>query len=117
MKTKVLFAAVLFTLLFLPGAVLKAQTTQDADFEFDDTGVPAATVSSGATDPVPVQAGSIVCKNGHWISGPLTCSVQHIDALVGPLAFCSRIQIGGKWYHIVKVRRVPGKIIITVRPI
>jgi hypothetical protein len=115
MKTKVLFIALLVSLVFFPGTAVLAQTTHEdeGDFEFDDAGVPTDT-SSSALDPVPAQAGGLVCRVGHWISGPRTCLREHIDA-VTVLRYCGNIQIGGRWYHIVRVQRFPGRIIITVR--
>src|SRR5262245_60253164 len=103
MKTKILFIALLVSLAMLPCMAVQAQTGEPLLFEFDDAGAPPTTTSTSAPDPsVPdPSAAWIVCKIGHWISGPLTCVLQHIDD-VTVLAYCGNIKIGGVWYHIHK---------------
>lgn len=121
MKAK---TALLALLLMLMGLVtlsalpLLAQTEEDEEFEFDE---PIAT-DTGAPEPDAAAAAWPVCAWGHWIRSrfpsPPPCTWEHIDDLRGPLAPCSFIKIGGRWYHIVKVTRpFPGRVIITVRPV
>jgi hypothetical protein len=123
MKRKALLATLLFCVVFFPTTAALAQTTiEEGDFEFDDIGVPPTQTSVDATGVMPAktggvmpaQTGGLVCKVGHWVSGPRTCQNEHIGA-VTVFTVCGNIMIGGRWYHILKIQRFPGRIRITVR--
>jgi hypothetical protein len=119
MKTKSMLLALLLMLIglmVLPANPVLAQD-EDEEFEFDE---PIATDTEPGADAA--AAPWPVCAYGHWIRSrfpsPPACTREHIDDLRGPLAPCSFIKIGGRWYHIVYVRRpYPGKVIIGVRPV
>jgi hypothetical protein len=110
-------ALLMLALLLAPMAGLRAQTTGDADFEILETTAPASDTATAT----PAQAPWPVCRNGHWIRSapgyPPVCTVQHIDALQGPLAPCSIITIGGVKYHILRVVKTTTGWIITIRRI
>ena len=121
MKAKPLFLVLLLMLVglvALPATPVLAQEDYE-EFEFEE---PIA-IPDPATDAVTDAAAAPwpVCQWGHWIRSrfpsPPVCTREHIDDIRGPVAPCSFIKIGGRWYHIVSVRRVPGKVILGVRPV
>jgi hypothetical protein len=89
-KRLTLLTLLAFTLVLLPGAVVRA--AEDAE--------PSPAVEEFDLGPDTSDTSSIVCRTGHWLSGPRRCQRQHVDSVIGPLAPCSYIKLGGIWYHI-----------------
>lgn len=108
MSKKLLLLGLLFLLAFSPThpalaldaepAAAKAAAAAD-----DPEPTPDIEELELDSDPTTSAAASIVCRFGHWRNGPRQCRIEHIDALIGPLAPCSYIKVGGRWYHIVAI--------------
>lgn len=101
-KRLTLLTLLALTLVLLPGAVPRAAGQDDSE--------PA--VSTFELDADADADASVVCTTVHWTSGPRTCQRQHVDSVIGPLAPCSYIKVGGVWYHI---RSIDANI-VTVTP-
>jgi hypothetical protein len=78
------------------------------DVEIEEIDIPSAAIADAA-------AVWPECAKGHWLNGPRRCTREHVDRVVG-FHPCGKIQIGGRWYHIVYILWYEGGVIIGVRP-
>ena len=109
MKMKLRYTALLGALAGIAALVAfptTGQVFQPAPVEsvaiFANDGTSAITLIDGLPNTAGMAADED-CEEGimHWANGPMECKIEKYK-LYGPRARCSKMQIGGRLYHVLK---------------